>query len=321
MDETKKRKNSIVPIPPSEQSLYTINAEPWLQVVPDPNCLLEAPAFDHEGNLFVTSVIPGRVFKITPDKKVNIIFSDKNCMLGGCAIHRDGRLFLVGPSGHIIIMNPDGSGMTEVKVRYNGKPLMPDDIVFDYKGNFYVTDFAGAVGNPIGGVYWFSADLTTVRPIVEHLVTANGISLAPKAASMPFVMPFGYELWVAETILNRLLHVRLEEDGITPTVGGGASVAYNFTGDIGPDSNAVDSEGNVYQTLVGQGRIVILNKAGIPVAQVLLPGRDEGKNLFTASLAFKPETNEAFVTLGSTDGGWIYEFRGLAEGLKLFSHE
>jgi lactonase len=73
--------------------------------------------------------------------------------------------------------------------------------------------------------------------------------------------------------------------------------------------------------LVRQGRALILNSQGIPVANVLVPGRDEGENLGTTNLAFKPGTNEAFITAFGTDGAWIYAFRGLAEGLKLFSHQ
>lgn len=136
---------------------------------------------------------------------------------------------------------------------------------------------------------------------------------------MPTPMPVGYELWVAESALNKLLHLRLKEDGITPAHPA-ANVSYYFAGDGAPDSNAVDAEGNVYQCLV-HGRVLVLNKAGIPVAQVLVPGRDEGRNLFTTNAAFKPGTDEAFITVGSTDGGWIYRFSGLAEGLKLFSHQ
>ncbi len=315
-----KAKKDLVLIPPSEESIYTIMAECWLQINPYPS-ILEAPAFDREGNLFITSVVEGRVIKITPDKKMSTIFSNPAYMAAGCAIHKDGRLYLVCPSGQVMAMNPDGSNMREIKVRYEGKPIAPDDIVFDYDGNFYVTDL-GDFKNAFsltGGVYRFSADLKTVHPIVTNLVTANGISLVPKGVSMPSIIPFGYELWVAESALNRLIHIKIQQDGIS-LAHPPATVAYNFMGDGMPDSNAVDSEGNVYQTLAGHGRILVLNKAAIPVAQVLIPGRDEGKNLLTTNLAFKPETDEGYITVGGLDGGWIYRFHGLAKGLKLFSH-
>lgn len=64
-----------------------------------------------------------------------------------------------------------------------------------------------------------------------------------------------------------------------------------------------------------------MNKAGIRVAQVLVPGRDEGKHLMTTNIAFKPGTNEGFITVAGTEGGWIFTFHGLAKGLKLYSHQ
>ncbi|GAH38698.1 unnamed protein product, partial [marine sediment metagenome] len=70
-------KSSIVPIPPSLVGLPVITPEPWLQVDDDPHKLLEGPSFDREGNLFITSIFDGRVLKITPDKKVAIIFDDR----------------------------------------------------------------------------------------------------------------------------------------------------------------------------------------------------------------------------------------------------
>ncbi len=317
-----KGEMSLVPIPLSEAGLPVIMAEPWLQISAIPNAVPEAPAFDRDGNLFVTSVFEGRVFRITPGKKVSVIFDNKSFLPTGCAIHKDGRLFVVCASGQILIMNPDGGNVTEVKTRHEGNPRAPDDLVFDFEGNFYVTDLGDSKAglSPTGGVYRYSEDLKTVDPIVRNLVSPNGISLAPPGISMPSVMPARFELWVAEPIMNRLLHLRLKEDGITPA-SPPVNVAYYFQGDIGPDSNKVDSEGNVYQCIFGQGRIVILNKAGIPVSQVLMPGRDEGRNLFSTNLAFKPGTAEGYITVGSTDGAWIYKFGGLAKGLELFSHK
>ncbi len=84
---------------------------------------------------------------------------------------------------------------------------------------------------------------------------------------------------------------------------------------------AVDSEGNAYIAINGQGRIVVLNPKGIPVANVLVPGRDEGRQLAVTNLKFKPGTNEAYVTASGAGGGWVYKFRGLAKALTLFGDQ
>ena len=129
-------------------------------------------------------------------------------------------------------------------------------------------------------------------------------------------------LWVSEASRNALHRLELLEDGITINPVGGAVIPYHFTGGPGGcDSMAVDVNGNVYQALIFQGRILILNGGGIPVAQVLIPGRDEGKLLTTTNVAFKPGTDEVYITASGKGGGWIYKFQGLAKGLKLFSHQ
>ena len=50
-----------------------------------------------------------------------------------------------------------------------------------------------------------------------------------------------------------------------------------------------------------QGWILVFNKYGIPVASVLMPGRDEGKLLSTTNVAFKPGTDEVYITASRRD--------------------
>ena len=307
-----KISTSVVPLPPSLKGLPTIEAKPWLQIDAGPDVFLEGPAFDREGNLFVSSIFDSRILKITPDKKVTTIFSQEGLLPDGIAIHKDGRLFIVCLTGKIITLNPDGSNLTYIETRHQGRPQVGNDLVFDSKGNFYMTDWTGTIAEPTGGVYRFSADLKTVKPVIEHLGMPNGISLSPEENV----------LWVSETALNRLVRLELLEDGISLHPFEGTHIPYRFMGAPGGcDSNAVDGEGNLYQCIIFQGRALILNNRGIPIANVLIPGRDEGKYLRSTNVAFKPGTNEVFLTTSGDGGAWIYTFRGLAKGLKLFSHQ
>ena len=299
---------TMMPLPSSESGLPTIMAEPWVKIDNDPNIFLEGPAFDREGNLFVTSVSDGRIFKITPEGKISTIFNKKGVLADGIAIHKDGRLFVACISGELMTMDKSGGNVSNVETKYQGKPKSLNDLVFDSKGNLFITDFIGTFANPIGGVYRLSADGKTMQPVIENLTSANGIAFAPD----------GNVLWVTETGRNALIRLQLAPEGITVRSVG---IPYRFTGIPGCDSMKVDTKGNLYVCLVRQGRALILNSQGIPVANILIPGRDEGKNLGTANLAFKPGTNEVFITAYGTDGAWIYKFRGLAEGLKLFSHQ
>lgn len=300
---------SLVPLPPELTNLPTIIAEPWVLVEDNPATFLEGPAFDRQGNLFVSSIF---ILKITPKKKVTTILQQPGFLPDGIAIHKDGRLFIACLSGRIITIHPDGTRLTDIEPRYNGKPASANDLVFDRNGNFYVTDFIGTVADPTGGVYRFSADLTKVEPVIQHLASANGIGISPE----------GNVLWVSETCRNEILRIELLEDGISINPVAGVTIPCRFTGGPGGcDSMAIDVEGNVYQCMIFQGRAVVLNNRGIPVANVVIPGRDRGKHLGAANLAFKPGTDEAFITAWGEGGAWIYKFRGLAEGLTLYSHQ
>ncbi|MBW1999610.1 MAG: SMP-30/gluconolactonase/LRE family protein [Deltaproteobacteria bacterium] len=302
---------SVVPLPPALANLPKLEVEPWLRV-DSQELFLEGPAFDRKGNLFVSSIFDNRILKITPDKKVVTVFKQEGLLPDGIAIHRDGRLFLACLSGKVVAVNPDGSNMTEIKVKYQGFPRSANDLVFDSRGNLYVTDFIGTAADPKGGVYRYSADFKTIKPVFRNLASANGIGLFPE----------GNVLWVTETGRNAIHRLQLLEDGVTIVPIAGSGIPYRFVGAPGGcDSMALDSKGNVYQAIIFQGRILILNSGGIPVAQVLIPGRDEGKLLRTTNVAFKPGTNEVYITASGKGGAWIYRFKGLAEGLRLFSHQ
>ena len=184
---------SVVPLPPSLKDLPTLEVEPWLQVEPG-DIFLEGPAFDRQGNLYVSSIFDNRVLKITPEKKVTTILQQDGLMPDGIAIHKDGRLFLACLSGKVATVNPDGSNLTFIEARWQGAPRSANDLVFDSKGNFYITDFTGTVTDPSGGVYRYSADLMTVRPVYINLAAANGVGLSPE----------GNVLWVSETCRNNL---------------------------------------------------------------------------------------------------------------------
>ena len=306
-----KPSKSPVPLPQAEKGLPVIEAEAWAQIE-EGDAFLEGPAFDRQGNLFVSSIFDSRILKITPGKKVSTVLKQDGLLPDGIAIHKDGRLFLACLSGKVAALNPDGSDLAVLEPKYEGSPRAANDLVFDREGNLYVTDFTGNAADPTGGVYRYSSDYKILKPVFRNMASANGVGLAP-----------GEEvLWVSETGRNQLHRLELLDDGVTVNPMAGAGIPYRFMGAPGGcDSMCLDEAGNVYQALVFQGRILILSSVGIPIAQALIPGRDEGKLLRTTNVAFKPGTDQVFVTVSGVGGAWIYRFTALAEGLTLFSHQ
>lgn len=302
-----------VPIPPSERTLQTVVAERWFKVS-DEGIVLEGACFDRNCNLLFVDVYGGRILRLTPDKQLSTVFSDKLLGPGGLAIHKDKRIFIAavgdlkGP-GSIVAIGPDGSGRQTIVPPEAG--YVPNDLVFDSRGGFYFTDFRGISTDPQGGVYYVSADLKTITPVLPHLAMANGIALSPS----------GEQLWTTEFSRN-LLH-RVVLAGATTIAPFGTAIAYQFTG-AAPDSMRADSDGNLYVAMYGQGRVLVFNRNGIPIGQVLLPGREAGHNLQSTSMALKPGTNDLFVVTNDGRGGqgaMIFHAKVFANSLLLYSHQ
>lgn len=301
------------PIPQSEKGLQTIVAEPYFKVS-DKGIQLEGASYDRDGNLLFVSVFDGRVFKLTPDKKLSTILPENSLGSAGLGIHKDGRIFIAGlgnfvDTGSIVAINPDGSGMQVIVPASAG--YLPDDLVFDSNGGFYFTDFRGSSTKPIGGVYYVSPDMKTITPVLPNMSIANGVALSAD----------GKVLWTDEIAVGRLHKVNLASPvTIAPF---GTEVPYYFTG-FCPDSMRTDVDGNVYVAMYGQGRVMVFNKNGIPIGQILIPGRETGHNMRSTSMAFKPGTNEMAIVTNDWDGGQgsqIFTCKGFAKGITMYSHQ
>lgn len=307
------RNGGVAPIPVGEQMLQTVVAEPYFRVS-DRGLQLEGPVFDKQGNLLFVEVFGGRVFKLTPDKKLTTLLPENKLGPAGLAVHKDGRIFLAGlgnfkDTGSVVAISPDGSAMETIVPVSAG--YLPDDLVFDANGGFYFTDFKGTSFDPRGGVYYVSPDFKTITPVVKNLSVANGVALSPN----------GKVLWTNE-FSGGTLH-RVELSDATTIAPFGTAVPYHFTGHA-PDSMRTDSDGNVYVAMYQQGRVLVFNDNGIAIGQILLPGREKGHNLRSTSLAFFPGSNDLVVVSNDWEGGQgttIFRAKGFARGATPYSHQ
>lgn len=288
-------------------------AEPWFKVS-DEGLVLEGPAFDREGNLLFCDVSGRRVLRLTPDRRLSTVVTLDRLAPGGLAVHSDGRVFVAAMDlaegvGAVLAVGPDGSGMRAVVPPEAGH--MPNDLVFDARGGFYFTDFRGASTDPKGGVHYVPPSSGTATPVLPRLAMANGVALGPG----------GGELWATEFARN-LLH-RVELADATTATPIGTAVAYHFTGPA-PDSMRADADGNLYVAMHGQGRVLAFNRNGIPIGQVLPPGREEGHNLRSTSLAIGPGTDDLYIVTNDGKGGQgaaIFRAKAFASALRLYSHQ
>jgi len=301
-----------VPLPASERDLPTAVAEPFFKVS-DGIVALEGPAFDRQGNLLFVDVYGGRVLRLTPGHELTAIHTDPALHPAGIAVHQDGRIFVAAvgdfAAGTVIALDAGGGNPRTVLPASAG--FVPDDLVFDARGGFYFTDFRGTSTTGTGGVYHVAAGAAEARPILANMCAANGVALSPD----------GRVLWATEFAGCRLHRVDLDEHGGVARFG--ATAPYHFIG-AAPDSMRTDADGNVYVAMYGQGRVLAFSPRGIPIGQVLLPGRENGRFLKCASLAFVPGSRDMVIVSRDEAGGggsMIFRAQGFAPGTVMFSHQ
>ena len=304
-------------LPPDAAQLPTVVAEPWVLLSKDlehPGC--EGPAFDRDGNLFVCKVAPapapeGSIVRVDRDRNIETFYKTGKSSPVGLAFHKDGRLFAVCLTGEILVIAPDGALIRTIRPTIDGEAMRLNDLVFDFDGNLYFTDFRGPLTGPRGGVYRLDAegDYTRLTPILRGLSWANGISL--------------YEgtLWVGVGGMNAVVRIVLTPEGLASERSNSSNIIYRNTGAGFPDSNKIDSQGNLYQAIMHAGRMIILNAKGIPVGNVLAPGCWEGRNLMSSNLAIRPGTDEGYMlSAGKQDGTGVFRFQAMARAQQLYSH-
>lgn len=283
------RNTSALPIPPSEREIQTVEPNE-IAVAGNAGQTLEGALFAPNGDFLFCNVSDGKVQRLTPDGKLEEVLEIRDFAPGGLAWHKDGRLFVAGINqkerkGGIIAFSPANKSTETIIDPSAG--YLPNDLVFDREGGFCFSDFRGSATQPDGGLYYVAPDLKSITQLIPNMAQANGAALSPD----------GRMLWATE--YGRSLLHRVNPDSATTVPLTGSKILYHFTGPA-PDSMRVDNDGNVYVALVGQGRVLIFNLAGIPIGQVLLPGRDQGLNLRSTSLAFHPEKPEMRIVSGNT---------------------
>jgi lactonase len=331
---------SVTPLTADIESLYTIVAEPWIKISDDTKYFLEGPCFGPDGTFYCTNPKAGHAYIISPKGKVKQIWDDFKLRPIVFAFHKNGRLFYTAETatgiGTLCHSAPDLTGIVEVKPRYEGKPTFFNDCDFNPDGVLYVTDSTGQRNNPTGGVYAFSPDMQTITPIVKNVVGANGITLAPPGTAFmgstreDIKTKSGYfikagtpveSLWIGEAGTSTIINVQFvySPDGPVFSHIAGYNEPYHVSGMYPTDGMKCDVNGNVYICVIMQGYILILNKNGVPIAKVVIPGRDKGVGFMNSNMTFKPGTDEGYcVAAGGTGPAVIYRFQALAKGRKFY---
>ena len=201
---------------------------------------------------------------------------------------------------------------TDLYVECDGRPLRaPNDLVFDAAGGFWFTDHGHrrARDRDLGGLYYATADGSSIAEVVYPLDAPNGVGLSPG----------GDRVYVAETDTGRVYWWPLAGpgrlDGEPRPYGHGGQLLFGAPGRDLFDSLAVDGDGYVCVATIGNGGVTVIAPDGSSFEHAALP------DPIVTNICFGgPELRTAYVTLSAF--GRLVAFEWPRPGLRLaFQHE
>jgi gluconolactonase len=242
---------------------------------------LEGPCFDPLGNLYITDIPFGRIFRIAPDDNWTLILEYEG-EPNGLAYHPDGRLFIADYRNGILALNPETAKLSPVLERRHSERFKGvNDLTFSRSGDLFFTD-QGQTGlhDPTGRVFRLRND-GHLDCLLSNGPSPNGLVLSAEEDV----------LFVAMTRDNSVWRLPLLSDGSTSKVGRFAS----FHGTSGPDGLAADEKGNILVAHASLGAVFVLNPQGYVIAQInscrgttitnMTFGGEESKTLFITESA------------------------------------
>jgi gluconolactonase len=244
---------------------------------------LEGPVFDAQGNLFVTDIPFGRVFRIDPEGEWDLV-AQWDGEPNGMKFLNAGQLLVTDYKNGLVVLDVQSGQVRPYLERRNSERFKGvNDLVFDAKGNLYFTD-QGQTGlhDPTGRVYRLAPD-GRLDMLLSNVPSPNGIVLSNDERF----------LFVAATRGNCVWRMPLLADGSVSKAG----QFFTSYGPSGPDGLAMDEGGRLLVANPGLAYIWVLGPRAEP--EEVLTGHS-GSSI--TNLAFGgPERKTLFCT-DSTHG-------------------
>lgn len=254
---------------------------------------LEGPVFDSTGNLYVTDIPFGRIFRIDTAGQWDLV-AEYDGEPNGMKFLDDGTLLIADYKNGLMQLGVSTGTVRPYLDRRNTERFRGvNDLVFDRAGNLYFTD-QGQTGlhDPSGRLY-------RLRPsgqldlLLGNVPSPNGVCLSPDETVLYLAVTRGNCVWRVPL---------LPDSGI-------AKVGQFFTsyGPSGPDGLAVDEQGRVIVANPGLGYVWVLNVRAEP--EIVLRG-PEGAS--TTNIAFGGTDRRRLFVTDSTNGDVLYADLGTA---------
>jgi len=212
---------------------------------------LEGPVADEEGNLYVTDIPYGRIFRIDPSGSWTLI-AEYDGEPNGMKLLGSRELLVTDYKNGLVAIDISSGKTREYLRRRNTEAFKGvNDLVFDSKGNLYFTD-QGQTGmqDPTGRVFRLGPD-GRLDLLLANAPSPNGIVLSHDERF----------LFVAMTRGNCVWRMPLMADGTVSKAG----QFFTSYGPSGPDGMAMDRDGRLIVCNPGLGWAWVLNKLAEPV--------------------------------------------------------
>mgnify|MGYP003878024487 FL=1 len=211
---------------------------------------LEGPVFDAAGNLYVTDIPWGRIFRITPEREWTLV-AEYDGEPNGMKFIAPGKLLITDYKNGLIALDVDTGTITPFLTRRNSERFKGvNDLTFDTLGNLYFTDQGqSGLHDPGGRLYRLRPD-GRLDQLLANVPSPNGVALSPD----------GKILYLAVTRGNCVWRVPLLADGSVSKV----SQFFTSYGPSGPDGLAMDVAGHLLVCNPGLGYVWLLNHRAEP---------------------------------------------------------
>jgi len=213
---------------------------------------LEGPVFDAAGNLYVTDIPFGRIFRISHGGEWELVVQYDGEPNGMKFLSERELLIADYKNGLMVCTIATGAVRPYLDRRNTERFKGINDLVFDSSGNLYFTD-QGQTGlhDPTGRLYRLRPGSGQLDLLLGNVPSPNGVALSPDERV----------LYLAVTRGNAVWRVPLLDDGSVSKV----SAFFTSYGPSGPDGLAVDEQGRLIVANPGLGYAWILNTRAEPV--------------------------------------------------------
>jgi gluconolactonase len=261
---------------------------------------LEGPSFDRDGNLWVTDIPWGRLFRITPSGQVSV-GAEYDGEPNGLKFHRDGRAFITDHKNGLMVFDPETCKVEPFLERaWLERFKGVNDLVFARNGDMYFTDQGqSSLKDPSGRLYRLRVD-GRLECLLDNVPSPNGLVLN-KAENA---------LFLAVTRANQIWRVSMLPDGNITKVG----TFIQMSGGNGPDGMAFDEEDNLVVCHFGLGTVWLFSALGEPMLRIRSP-----KGPWTTNCAYGGADNRTLYITESKTGS-VLTAQMPVPGRLMFSH-